>query len=125
MHDHGALFIGGFGTRNEQAAEALRVMMDSLRAVQDGEIEPERIEEAKSYIIGAFPLALADNDGIASMLLVMQRFKLGRDYLAKRNALMKAVTPEDIARVAKRLIKPQLLTVVGVGDPAESLANNR
>lgn len=125
VHDHGALFIGGFGTRNEQAAEALRVMMDSLRAVQDGEIEPERIEEAKSYIIGAFPLALADNDGIASMLLVMQRFKLGRDYLAKRNALMKAVTPEDIARVAKRLIKPQLLTVVGVGDPAESLANNR
>lgn len=125
VHDHGALFVGGFGTRNEQAAEALRVMMDALRAAQDGEIEPKRIEEAKSYIIGAFPLALADNDGIASMLLVMQRFNLGQDYLAKRNALMKAVTPEDIARVAKRLVKPQLLTVVGVGDPAESLANYR
>lgn len=125
VHDHGALFIGGFGTRNEQAAEALRVMMDALRAVQNGEVEPERIEEAKSYIIGAFPLALADNDGIAAMLLVMQRFNLGKDYLAKRNALMQAVTPEDIARVAKRLIKPQLLTVVGVGDPAENLANYR
>lgn len=125
IHDHGALFVGGFGTRNEQAAEALRVMMNTLRAVQNGEIEPERIEEAKSYIIGAFPLALADNDGIASMLLVMQRFNLGKDYLAKRNALMKAVTSEDIARVAKRLIQPQLLAVVGVGDPAGSLADYR
>lgn len=123
--DHGALLVGGFGTRNEQAAEALQVMMDTLRSARNGEITQDEVDEAKSYIIGAFPLALSSNEGIASMLLVMQRFGLGKDYLAERNDLIDAVTREDIIRVAKTLIQPQQLTVVGVGDPAENLANFR
>lgn len=123
--DHGSLLTGGFGTRNEQAAQALEVTMDTLRATQRGEITEEEVAEAKSYITGAFPLSLSSNDGIASMLLVMQRFKLGKDYLAHRNDLMNAVTREDIIRVAQALINPQQLTVVGVGDPAENLADFR
>lgn len=123
--DHGALFTGGFGTRNEQAAGALRVMMDTLRAIGRGEVSQQDVDEAKSYITGAFPLTLASNDGIASMLLVMQRFGLGRDYLAERNALIEAVTREDVIRVAKRLIRPEKLTIIGVGDPAGNLADYR
>lgn len=123
--DHGELLVGGFGTRNEQAAEALRVMMQTLRATQEGDITQAEVDEAKSYITGAFPLTLSSNGGIASMLLVMQRFHLGKDYLAERNALIGAVTREDIIRVAKRLVQPDQLVVVGVGDPQGSLADFR
>lgn len=123
--DHGAAFVGGFGTRNSQAADALKVTMDTLRQVQAGNISEQEIAEAKSYITGAFPLTLASNDGIASMLLVMQRFHLGKDYLAKRNAIINAVTREDILRVAKRLINPEKLVVVGVGNPEKPLEDNR
>lgn len=123
--DHGSLITGGFGTRNEQAAQALQVMMDTLRATQNGEISQAEVDEAKSYITGAFPLTLSSNDGIASMLLVMQRFRLGKDYLANRNALINAVSREDIIRVAKNLVRPQQFTVVGVGDPSENLADYR
>jgi zinc protease len=123
--DHGSLLVGGFGTRNDQAAQALSVLMDTLRATQNGEISQAEVDEAKSYITGAWPLALSSNDGIASMLLVMQRFRLGTDYLAHRNDLINAVTRDDIIRVAKTLLQPQQLTVVGVGDPAEHLANHR
>jgi zinc protease len=123
--DHGSLVVGGFGTRNEQAAEALNVTMDTLRAVQNGEISEAEVAEAKSYITGAFPLTLSSNDGIASMLLVMQRFHLGKDYLQHRNDFINAVTREDIIRVAKTLIKPQQLTIIGVGDPAGNLADYR
>lgn len=123
--DHGALLTGGFGTRNEQAAQALQVMMDTLRATQNGEITEAEVAEAKSYITGAFPLSLSSNDGIASLLLVMQRFNLGKDYLTRRNDLMNAVTREDIIRVAKALIHPQQLTIIGVGDPEGNLADYR
>lgn len=123
--DHGAMFGGGFGTRNEQAAEALRVLMDTLRAASNGDITQAEVDEAKSYITGAFPLTLASNDGIAMMLLMMQRFHLGKDYLAERNGLIEAVTREDVIRVAKRLIQPQRLTIIGIGDPAQNLADYR
>src|SRR5690606_20943815 len=121
----GALFTGGFGTRNEQAAEALQVMMEVLRATATGDISAAEVDEAKSYIIGAFPLTLASNEGIASMLLMMQRFDLGRDYLTTRNRMIEAVTREDIIRVAKRLIQPERVTVIGVGDPSAHLADYR
>lgn len=123
--DHGAVFGGGFGTRNEQAGEALRVMMETLRAAGQGGISQAEVDEAKSYITGAFPLTLSSNDGIAAMLLVMQRFRLGKDYLAERNALIDAVTREDVIRVAKRLLQPQRMAVIGVGDPAGELAEYR
>lgn len=123
--DHGSLLVGGFGTRNNQAAQALEVMMDTLRATQNGEISQDEVDEAKSYITGAWPLTLSSNDGIATMLLVMQRFHLGKDYLSERNNLINAVSRDDIIRVAKTLVQPQQLTVVGVGDPAEHLANHR
>lgn len=123
--DHGSLLAGGFGTRNDQAAKALQVMMDTLRITQNGEITQAEVDEAKSYITGAFPLMLSSNSGIASMLLVMQRFNLGKEYLAKRNDLINAVTRDDVLRVAKERIQPQQYTIIGVGDPAENLANFR
>ncbi|MCH2547096.1 MAG: insulinase family protein [Alphaproteobacteria bacterium] len=125
IKDHGVLFAGGFGTRNDQAAEALKVLMDTLRATQQGDISEEEVSEAKSYIIGAFPLVLASNDGIAMMLQMMQRYKLGKDYLAKRNAYMEAVSREDVIRVAKELFNPNQMVVIGVGDPSENLADFR
>lgn len=123
--DHAALFTGGFGTRNTQASEAMKVLMDTLRQVQAGTISEDEINDAKSYITGAFPLALASGDKLADMLQVMQRFSLGKDYLQNRNAHIEAVTKEDIIRVAQRLIKPERLVIIGVGDPSQHLADFR
>lgn len=115
--DHGALFAGGFGTRNEQSAAAMDVMRDTLTQAAAGEISQEEVDEAKGYIIGAWPLSLASNDGLAGMLQVMQRFNLGKDYLKERNTLIGAVTREDVLRVAKRLVQPDKLVLVSVGAP--------
>lgn len=115
--DHGALFAGGFGTRNEQAAEAITVMRDTLSQVAAGEITQEEVDEAKGYIIGAWPLSLSSNDGLAGMLQVMQRFNLGKEYLNERNTLIGAVSREDVLRVAKRLVQNDKLVLVSVGAP--------
>jgi zinc protease len=47
----------------------------------------------------------------------MQVESLGVDYLDRRNGYMEAVTMDDIKRVAKRLLNPDRLRVVVVGDP--------
>ena len=72
---------------------------------------------AKQYLTGAFPLRL-DTGGKISRILVQMQFKdLGIDYLIRRNSYIEAVTLDDIARVARRLLDPDRLRVVIVGDP--------
>lgn len=125
VQDHGAALVAACGTRNNQAAEALKVMMQTLRSTLEGKITDEELADAKGYITGAYPLTLASNDGLADTLMMMQRFRLGRDYIEKRNSLIEAVTKEDVLRVAKRLLTPDKIAVIAVGNPSPTLANFR
>ena len=122
---HGAWFSGGFGTRNSQAPDALGIYMQTVRDIQAGNITQKELDDAKGYLTGAFPLALADNDGLAGMLISMQRYDLGKDYIAKRNDYIEAVTLEEVKRVAGEVLHPSRMVVVAVGDPAKNLADYR
>ena len=53
----------------------------------------------------------------ASILVGMQIDKLPLDYIETRNDRVEAVTLEDVARVAKRLYRPDALRFVIVGQP--------
>jgi zinc protease len=47
----------------------------------------------------------------------VQEENLGIDYIDRRNGLIEAVTLEDVKRVAARLLKPDELSIVVVGQP--------
>ena len=75
------------------------------------------LEAAKRYLTGAYPLRFDGYGRIANQLLGLQIDELGIDYVNNRNDLVEAVTPDDIARVARRLLDPERLTFVIVGRP--------
>ena len=77
------------------------------------------LDDAKTFLTGSFPLAFASNAGIAAQLGTFQRQGLDIGYVARRNALIQAVTLDDVKRVAKRLFDPARLTVVVAGTPVE------
>jgi zinc protease len=80
-------------------------------------VSTEELSAAKQYLTGAFPLRLDSGGKVAGILVQMQFESLGIDYLDRRNGYMEAVTMADIVRVAKRLLNPERLRVVVVGDP--------
>ena len=82
----------------------------------------QELDDAKTYLTGSFPLAFASNAGTASQLSTFQRQGLDIGYVARRNALIQAVTLDDVKRVAKRLFDPARLTVVVGGSPVEGRA---
>jgi zinc protease len=86
------------------------------RFVEEGATDKELVD-AKTYINGSFPLSLSGSSRIADLLLAIQRNDLGIDYLDRREALMNAVTREDVQRVARRLLDPDKLLTVVVCDP--------
>ncbi len=113
----GATIGGGAGTKNENVAETLRlVRAEWTRLWREGVTERE-LADAKTYLTGSFPLRLTSTDRIARFLVAMQYHRLGIDYLDRRKDLINAVTRGDVARVARKLLDPEKLTIVVVGRP--------
>ena len=66
---------------------------------------------------GAYARNFATSRGIAGQLVGWQEEDMGIDYFKRRNALVEAVTLDDVNRVAKRLVEPDKLMFVVVGKP--------
>jgi zinc protease len=117
-----SVMVGSVATRADAVRQTIQVVKDTLSGfAADGATQVE-LDDAKTFLTGSFPLAFASNAGIASQLGTFQRQGLDIGYVARRNALIQAVTLEDVKRVAKRLFDPARLTVVVAGTPVDGKA---
>jgi zinc protease len=115
--DYGALIVGSVATRNDRMAESLAVIRSEwTRMAESGATESE-IAAAKKFLNGSFPLELGSTSAIAELQDTIQHDDLGINYLSRRPHLIDTVTPDDVKRVARRLLHENALTVVVVGDP--------
>ena len=112
-----AVFLGGVATENKALAESIKVIETELARVAKEGPTADELENAKRYLTGSYALNFDTSANIAAQLLGVQIEDLGIDYFDKRNAMVEAVTLEDIKRVADRLIKPGNLIVTVVGQP--------
>ena len=115
--DHAGLLVGQVATRNDRVEESLKLVRAEWKRLAEERVSEEELRDAKTYLTGAFPLTLDSTNRIAGVLVAIQQNDLGIDYIDRRNAYIEAVTVADVARVAKRLLKPELLGVVVVGRP--------
>lgn len=104
-------------TRNETAAEMLDLIKAEWRKMLDEKVSDEELNSAKSYITGSLPLEFTSTDSIADILLNMQVDRLPIDYLDQRNALIHAVTADDVQQAAQKLLNSESLTTILVGKP--------
>lgn len=115
--DYADLMIGSVASANGRIAEAIEVIQaEWARAAAEG-ITEEELETAITYLTGAYPLRFDGNARIAGIMVGMQMTGLPIDYIATRNDKVRAVTMDDIKRVAARLLDPDRLTFVVVGQP--------
>ncbi|MBD3805198.1 MAG: insulinase family protein [Rhodobacteraceae bacterium] len=108
---------GSFASANEKVAEAISVVEEEWRKAATGKVTDKELEDAKTYLTGAYPLRFDGNGTIAGILTGMQLNGMDRSYIDTRNDKVNAVTKEDIARVAERILDPKELTFVVVGRP--------
>lgn len=116
---HGAVFVGNVATKNEAVGQSLTVIQDELMRLAEQGPSDEELDSAKAYLTGAYALRFESSSSIASQLLWIQIEDLGIDYITKRNALVEAVTMDDIKHVAKRLLAADQLITTIVGKPVE------
>lgn len=115
--DHAQALMGQFQAGNEKVAESIKVIREQWASIAADGVTQDELDNAKTYITGAYPLRFDGNGRIASILVGMQDLGLTSDYPKTRNARIDAVTLDDVNRVAKRLIKPEELHFTVVGQP--------
>lgn len=108
-------FLIGLATKKNQLGEALSVTNDTLKKFIDEGPSDEMLQSAKDYLTGNFPMSLASNQAIATVLLRMSFYKLPDDYLQTYIKHINAVTVSDIKNAWNNLIHPNSLLLVTVG----------
>jgi len=109
-------FAVSMQTKNESASEAIRVAIEEIRKIREQGATEEELKAAKDYLIGSFPLRLDTNRKVAAFLSQVEFFGLGLDYPERYPDIVRAVSREDVLRVAKRYLQPEKLIVVVVAD---------
>lgn len=114
---YSATLMGSVGTQNSRVAQSIGLIRAEWARMRDKGATQAEMDDAVRYITGSFPLNLDSTSRIAGLLVAIQRHKLGIDYIEKRNSYIEAVTLEDVNRVARKLLQPDKLTFVVVGQP--------
>ncbi len=108
---------GYTATKNERVGEALSVIGDEIgRLIADGPDDDE-LQKAKDYLTGSYALGFDTSTKIAHQLVQIAFEELGMDYIARRNAMVSAVTQADIRRAAARTFADGKMLVVAAGRP--------
>ena len=116
-HRSAAMTWGYTATKNERVGEASSVIGDEIgRLITDGP-DDEELQKAKDYLTGSYALGFDTSTKIAHQLVQIAFEELGMDYIARRNALVSAVTQADIRRAAARTFADGKMLVVAAGRP--------
>jgi zinc protease len=109
------LFSCYVGTFPPALPRVKQVFGEELNRIRKEKPAPEEVEDAKKYLLGNLAFQLVTNDRIAGMLLNVERFHLGFNYLDDYRKAVTAVTPDQVQEVAQKYIDPKRMILVVSG----------
>lgn len=103
--------------------QALAAIMAELEAFSRNPVTQQELDDAKGFLLGSLPMRLERAAGMVNLLLAMERYQLGFDYLQRYPERIGGLTAEDLLAVVQQHIRPdQSVTVVAGPDPRDSAA---
>ena len=113
-------FLVNAAVATASAGAAAREILYELRRVREDLVEPEELDETRTYMVGVFPYTVQTIGDLAKRLETLTVYGLPDDYYASYLQKVAAVTREEVLEVARRHLDPERIAVVAVG-PAETL----
>jgi len=107
-------------TQTDNTAKALDLTLETLETLKHGDLAPEMLESARSYVLGQFPLQLETAAHWAATLADLEFYGLSKDYIEGYGpALAKVDLAETAAVTADAFPRASDLVIVLVGDAAK------
>jgi zinc protease len=113
------IYIGSAPKNKAKPLEMTLEILDDLLTTGPTDAE---IARAKNYLLRTMPFAWESTDQLAAYMITTRRLTLGIDYAMELSRAIRAVTREDLLRVARTHLAPDALTTVILG-PVDSEGN--
>lgn len=107
-------------TRTEATNQAINGVLAEMKSIREAPVTDQELAEAKSFLMGSFPLRLDSTAKLAQVLAQVEFFGLGFEYFSQYPKWIERVTKEDVLRVAKQYLDPQHYALVVVGNIAKA-----
>jgi zinc protease len=108
-------FTGYVGTFPDKFAEVKDGFLKEIKKIRDEVPAKDEVDDAKQYLTGSLAFSLTTCEQAADLLIAIDRFKLGADYLNDYRKAVEMVTPDDVRAVAKKYLHPDQLVLVAAG----------
>ena len=113
--DPAGRFSAYIATAPENEAKARRALVRELVRFRRSGPTAAEVAEAKAHLTGRFVFDVETNGMRGETMLLLERYGLGLDYLARYPEEVAAVDVAAVRRVAARFLHPSRLATVVVG----------
>ncbi len=113
-------FWVNFQTRTDATNQAIQGVLSEIKSIREAPVTDQELSEAKSFLMGSFPLRLDSTAKLAQVVSQVEFYGLGFEYFSQYPKWIERVTKEDVLRVAKQYLNTQRYALVVVGNAAKA-----
>jgi predicted Zn-dependent peptidase len=118
------LFEASFQSKSPSAAQAASIVMEEMQRIQTSKVTPQELEMAINNAVEALPTRFSSARQKAGQFAADFYSRRPEDYWQKYRDRVRAVTADDVQRVARKYLHPDQLVIVAVGDMDTILRGN-
>jgi zinc protease len=112
-------FTANAAVQTEVTTDAVRELLAQLDRIRDAPPSEDELREVRDFLVGVFPLRFETTGGIAAAIEPLAVYDLPDDWWHAYRSRLEAVTPDDVHRVARDLVRPDEALILVVGDAAK------
>ena len=99
------LILGSFSCVPENYEKMKTILFEQMDLLATKGITKKELDNAKKYLLASYNLRFKSTLELSNMLTEMQKYKLGLDFLQKRNDYVRNVTLQDVNNVIAKYYK--------------------
>lgn len=94
------------GIQPEHIDRTVAAIHEEIARMREDLVTAQELADCQSYLIGSLPLQLETNEGVSNLLLHIEEYGLGLDYVQRYASLVEAVSREAIREVMAKYFPP-------------------
>ena len=111
----GSLSVNTY-TRTETTAEAMKLVLNLLGGMADGQINQQELNFARDFLAGVYPIASETAEQVADRVLTVAAFDLPPDYNQTYPAKIRAMPLEEAQAMARKYFTAKDVDIVLAGN---------